>query len=248
MTEQEPRPFEPKSDYAVTLEEYNGIASDLMEVNEVVADGFMSVADMRKDIVIVSKQPQRTMDYDQLRHVKVGRQLKIPTFGRRQDSTVDVSSDEDAWYVGVDDQAIARRVDDNRGKQRFDELFTADFTKEVNKGIKKALIREKVSNGENLDSNFIYSYLMTFIGIKYSIEDILSKDPAGLVITYLIFQTGANVWNKQFSSGEHNSSESFVRSSYKECLLPAVPFDRMARGVIYIANHGSKIIEGPSEK
>ena len=249
MTEQEPPRFEPKSEYEVTLEEYNGIASDLMEVNEVVADGFMSVADMRRDIVIVSKQPQRTVDYDQLSHVKVGRQLKIPHWGSRQDSSVDVTSDEDAWYIGVDDQTIARKVDDKRGKARFDELFTTDFRREVNKGIKKALIKEKVFNGGYRDFTFFYSYLMTIMASTNAIEDIVNKDPASLAISYLTFQSLPTLWNRYSSFiGVSKSSVPFVRPSLKECILPPIPVDKLARGVIYIANHGSKIIDNPSKE
>lgn len=248
MTEQEPRPFEPKSDYAVTLEEYNGIASDLMEVNEVVADGFMSVADMRRDIVIISKQPQRTMDYDQLSHVKVGRQLKIPRFGRRQDSTVDVTSDEDAWYIGVDDQTIARRADDKRGNTKFDELFTSDFTKEVNKGIKKALVKEKLFNGEEHNWNFYYSYFATALTLGYGISDIMANKPIEILMQYISSQAFVSVLNRTFTLSKGLRNEPFVRPSFKECILPPIPVDRLARGVIYIANHGSKIIEGPSGK
>ncbi len=64
MSEQPPTPYEFKSPHRMTLT-YSGIASDIMELDDPTADGYMGVTDARTDIVIERAQPHRKIfDYD----------------------------------------------------------------------------------------------------------------------------------------------------------------------------------------
>lgn len=259
-------PFVPKHEARISLDQYGGIASDIMAVNTPVADGFMRVSDLRKDIVIVKKPEQRVADYDQIGDVKVGKLLRVPRLHRGQ-TTSGLSHDSDAWYIELDDQAIARKASEKTSPtQKFDELFTKQFKGEVNERIKEILLREKVvGQGYSfLLGSFNYCLavaLPTGVGVSFIEHPQLMQNPeAVLGIAFAAFQfnmianfagMAGNKFREVLSRqlGDEDSSvltHTFHRRNIFELPLPMIPVDRAIRGRAYIAMHGDKIIQ--SEK
>jgi hypothetical protein len=76
--EEVPNSYRNKHQFGIHLDTYNGIASDVMELNAPVADRFMQVSDMRGDIVVIRKPQDRVLDYDDVGFVRVAKFLKMP--------------------------------------------------------------------------------------------------------------------------------------------------------------------------
>lgn len=70
--------YKPTHPQTMSLE-YRGIASDIMELDAATADGFMRISDMRLNVIITKKKPNRTREYDQLGSVKVAKTLGVPS-------------------------------------------------------------------------------------------------------------------------------------------------------------------------
>lgn len=160
MAEQEPQGYQFKHRTRVSLDEYRGVARDIMELNAPVADGFMQTADMRGDIVIVQKPQERARDYDQIGTVRVAKFLQMPRLDVwNRNNTVQTRKEDDTWYVAIDDQELAQNVarsPDGTGK--FNDRYVNAFQQELKKGMKDVLKREKLLNGGEYNFAFLVSY------------------------------------------------------------------------------------------
>jgi hypothetical protein len=233
-----------------------------MQVNRTSADKFMQVADVRKDIVIVTKPELRSLEYDQLGPVKVGSQLRISRFGRGGNPVLDVQNQSDAWYISVDDQLLSRRVLEKADKGKtIDDLFTQDFKREVNKGIKSILLKEKILNSENYNFALFSGYIAGFLvadSIVHAMADISTRtiveigaNYAQMVVQNMFVRVIASLdenllffraSKKGFSPFTATPNDPFVKNKYRDFILPIIPVDRLARGLYYLKVHGDKII------
>lgn len=271
--ENEPKGYQFKHHMHISFDEYRGVARDIMELNDPVADGFMRVSDMRGDVVIVQKPQERVRDYDDIGFVKVAKFLKMP----RMDfwggnHLVQVKKDNDVWYVAVNDQDLADQVSRTDDKRKFDDKFVEAFRGEVNRGLVACLKREKLLNSGKYNVAFLTGHIdlganAVLLSLALSLG-VITKDPAVLTIatTYVLAQSGLinllnnslnwshtenNPLNKYLSAAPSNLpsskgvsyDEPFVKHSLPEYLLPTVPVDRLARGMLYIGKHGDKLIE-----
>lgn len=249
MKEGQPKQ-EPRSNPRITLDQYRGIAGGLMAVNELVADRFMEVGDVRKEVVIVQMVDDRTTSYDQLGSVRVGKRLRIPRWGEKE-SDSGLRSDSDAWYIQVNDQAISRKARESKSGKRFDEEFTASFRNEVNGGLRKILAKEKLANSGKFSPSVLFGYpwlgitawsaLNLYNGMEGAASDI-GFDLVRMVGYNALFFTMARRGSRTISP-----EDPFVRNSYLDCISPTVPVDRLARGTVYIQMHGNKMIEIPEK-
>lgn len=101
----------------------------MLEVNPPIADGFMKVSDIRRDVRITNKFDNRTIDYDQVGTVRVGKLLKLPTLTSwKKDALTDMRKEEDAWVLAVNDQELARGVARNNNKgSKFEDAYKMHF-------------------------------------------------------------------------------------------------------------------------
>lgn len=257
MPERQPN-YQPKHETQISLDQYRGVASDLMTVNAPVADGFMCTSDMRRNIVIAQKPEGRAVEYDQVGHVKVGKLFRMPRFG--EDLTPGlrtVSRDNDSWYILVDDQLLARRVAENpKGTEKFDQTFTTSFQHEVRRGIEEILFREKML-GEGDSLSWIWlCYTLTLAIPVAGYAFATQGQPIGPVETLAemlkvntILNGSALVVSELFRAarmrylGLKTPTPPFTRSSPLEIPLPLVPVDRFGRGLWYLYKHGNNLIE-----
>ena len=271
MTEREPQGHQFKHNRQVHLDEYRGIARDIMELNDPIADGFMQTSDMREDVVIVQKPRQRVMDYDQVGYVRVAKFLQMPRLDLwRGNSVTEIGKkDGGVWYIAINDQELADQVArvGNRDK-KFDERFTDAFRTEVNKGLKACLKREKLLNSGNYNLSFLIAYHGT---LSYDLvlfpSLLVAKIVAGdnpteaLALSAGTIAIINSIWNvvnlagagmsyvegklfgpSSFRSYRSNFNEPFVKHSLPELVMPPVPIDRLFRGISYLNKHGDRII------
>lgn len=264
--------YQPTHDTQISLDEYRGVASDIMSVNPPVADGFMRVSDLRRNIVVVQRAEQRVVNYDQVGPVKTGKILNIPIFERTPASS-EISYDEDSWFISVDDQTLARRSSEETGKgsKKFDEVFTAQFQKEINARIKQLLLREKIiAQGDDPGLTF-YGYLPIAIIPAAILTDpevmpALLEKPGNLLAALALVYGFSSITNisstivtESFSylldkldsdrKRPRHFNHPFIRKGAKGFLqapLPSIPVDRLIRGRLYLAQHGKEIISTPN--
>jgi hypothetical protein len=265
----EPTPQEYQHPTRIYLDRYQGVASNTMELNEQVADRFMSVSDIRKNIVITTSSPDRARDYDQLGHTLVGKRLQVPRFSARP-KNMQVVNDEDAWFIEVNDQSLAlQTMNTNTESRNFEDKFTEAFRNEVNNGLRTILKREKLVNGDEFSKPFIVSYGFFLMEAIISSQFMaISKDATDLTLnslTALTICSGTNTMVNAFnyvitktdnlltstrSPLEMNpvrQEDPFIRQTKKELPLPTIPIDRLARGVIYLHRHGDKLINSTEQ-
>lgn len=262
-------PYKNRHSKSISLDAYKGIASDLMELNAPVADGFMRVGDMRNDIVIVQKPRERVSNYDQIGNVRVAKFLQLPRLELwRGDTTLQTRREEDVWFVAINDQELADKVAraETNGK-KFDDRFVDAFKKEVGRGLTNCLRREKLLNGGRYDAAFGIGYyslifydLLFFPAILasavsgYANPDTVLKGIGGLAIMQTVHNTINLSWavanylqDKLFGPDRYTGigpiyNEPFVKHSPVELVLPVVPLDRLIRGSLYLGKHGKKLI------
>lgn len=160
MLDVEPRGYKFKHAQRISLDGYKGVANDLMELNDPVADGFMRVSDMRNDVVIIQKLRDRIRDYDEIGFVRVAKFLKMPRMDFwHRDGLVETRKEDGVWLVAVNDQELADKVArSNDGKRKFDDLFAEAFRAEITRGLANCLKREKLLNGGKYNLGFLVSY------------------------------------------------------------------------------------------
>lgn len=167
MKEQAPAPVEYQFRHKthISMDEYKGVGSNFMELSDRVADGFMRVSDMRADIAIVKKSEERALDYEEIGNVRVGKFLRLPRMGEfKGDKTVQVKKEGDVWLVAVDDQELSRNVTRSMdGTKKFQDVFTTAFQKEVERGMKDCLKKEKLLNSGNYNFILFSGYWLSAI-------------------------------------------------------------------------------------
>jgi hypothetical protein len=272
MLERQPA-YQPNPRNSITLDRYTGVASDIMRVNEPVADGFMRVSDLRKDIVIVKSAEERAETYDQIGNTRVATAL---IFGNRtqRPSLSGLSYDGDAWYVHINDSRLSRHATENMTPdKKFDEVFTEGFTNEVNAKIKELLVREKIIGQGYEPLHTLYSYLPFMLvpaGILQnpeSMQIVLSKpDSTGILAAFIYSlstclnaaSTGVNETMRLFWRALGGSKQDepnhfnhpFIRQGMRgllEAPLSTVPVDRVLRGALYLQMHGNKMIQATAK-
>ncbi len=246
---------------------YSGVASDLMELNPSVADNFMRVSDMRRNILIVQKPQDRVRDYEDVGFVKVAKFLKMPRLGLwRGDNMMQTRSEEDTWLIAINDQELADKVArDQTAGRKFEDRYVDAFNKEVNRGLLNCLKREKLFNSGKYNLAFAMGY---FSLLNYDLSLLPVVVAAGLsghlntpvetisIITILtltehLFVNGLislnAVYDDRFGKfgGSMLSSglnDPFIKHSALEFMMPIVPIDRLIRGSRYLSQHGDEMI------
>ncbi len=220
---------------------YNGVASEQMQINNRTADKFMQVSDMRSNIVIEKKIEQRVQDYDEIGNVRVGKFIKLPKIGEWTGKGITQTKNEDnIYHVAIDDQELARtvaRANDGDGSQ-FNDRFITAFNKEVNKGIRTCLINEKILNRGQHSLAYTYSLFNTAvwnlsIGPSWiGSELIMNEDPSSRAEGMLIAATFIalmNVKNQAVNLGhaaidslpffKSQSNYRFGRTNYEDPIV-----------------------------
>lgn len=153
MTERGSQEHQFRHQTQVSLEQYHGVAHDIVRLNDRIVDGFMRVSDIRKDVVIVSKPEKRVTDYDQLGFVRVGKFIKLPNFNEwTGNDMLQTKKENDCWIIAINDQELARNVArTNTGDKKINDLFIDAFQHEVQKGLRSILKKEKLLNAGEYD-------------------------------------------------------------------------------------------------
>lgn len=271
MKERQSDSYQNRHKTSITLDHYKGVGSGVMELNDPIADGFMSTADMRNNIVIVKKYHDRVQDYDQVGHIRVAKMLKLPDINLWDaDKTISTKKEGDTFLIAVDDQEISQRVANrNDGKKSFEELFVADFQKEVRRGLSNCLKREKILNGGSYGLVFLTSYHFTGLFDIYALPAVTFYDfqtggdpliDAGRTLAvyggiHLISNTVNWLWVGLSKTSDminpyplrtrlthSDDNEPFVKRSPADFLMPSVPLDKLLRGELYLKGKGRKLI------
>lgn len=174
MLDVEPKSYKFKHAQRMSLDGYKGVANDLMELNDPVADGFMRVSDMRNDVVIIQKLQDRVRDYDEVGFVRVAKFLKMPRLDFwHTDGLIETRREDGVWLVAVNDQELADKVArSNDGKKKFDDLFVEAFRGEISRGLANCLKREKLLNGGKYNLGFFMSYQALMVYDLFTIPTI----------------------------------------------------------------------------
>ncbi|MBI4100490.1 hypothetical protein HY439_02005 [Candidatus Microgenomates bacterium] len=271
MAECEPQGYQFKHEKRIHLDGYYGIARDLMELNDPIADGFMRTSDMRGDVVIVQKPRERVMDYDQVGFVRVAKFLQMPRldFWRGNHVTETRKEDGGVWYIAINDQELADQVARlGNGDKKFDERFIDAFKVEVNRGLKACLKREKLLNSGHYNFGFFVAYQGTLsydlvlfpaiLAAKIAIGDIPAE---ALALSAGVTAMANTAWNavnlvgagmsylenrllgqRLYPNMKPDFDDPFVKHSILELVMPPVPVDRLFRGISYLDKHGNRII------
>ena len=203
--EQQPEGYQFRHAQRLTLDAYNGIASDIMAMHDPTADGFMRVADMRKDIVVTQKAPSKTVDYDQVGPVRIAKFLTLPGVGMEGSAPLRTRKEDDSWVLEIDDKKIWNDLaTDSSGNSRkpTDEQFVDRFAQEIRKGLRTCLAEEKFLNsGDHTHAALIYNYVAG-LGIAYVMPSIYeaaliaanSSQAAEKAIAGLVFSATVNLF------------------------------------------------------
>ena len=165
MSETQPTHYVPESPYAMTLK-YSGIASDIMELNDPIADGYMDTTDARADIVIECAQPTRVFSYEGTSSVQAAKITRFAQFAtQRSRGNYSTEFAQGSHIIKIDDQAIAREIhDEGFEKGTFDERFVSAFQTTVQAALKTCLQREKLLNNGKYNVDFLMSQF-GFLGL-----------------------------------------------------------------------------------
>lgn len=207
MPERHDSGYQPSHAQKITLDKYHGVANGIMELNEPVADGFMRVSDMRADVVVVSRLRDSVLDYDELGPVRVAKLLRLPRIGSwSHNGLVSVMRENDAWYIGINDQGLAGQVArSNDGTEKFEDLFIDRFKVELKKGLRECLKREKLLNSGRYNASFFWTwyFFATHEVLYYPAAEVLAiaagvnpLDVTGRVLAvYLLTHSIVNTMN-----------------------------------------------------
>lgn len=227
----------------ISMDGYQGVANGEMDLNDPVADGFMSVADMRYPVFVVSKREPRVVDYDQVGHVRIAKYLAVPRIGisKGEGKTLWTTKEGESWRVEVDDRKIWDELGTEGIFQNQDdktEEFIGRFRKQVRKGLMQCLGEEKVFNAGNYNINFEFAYIESLATYAapalVSLSALITGEPLGwdyLLRVAGMFAAGHSLSNlgNRFNTmlvnlGEKgvdpffnmSSQDPFIRSSWKE--------------------------------
>lgn len=133
-----------------------------MELNPEHASRFMETAYIRRDVFVTKGVENRIHDYDQVGNVRVGKFLKMPTFGKtetRRNDVTTVEKDTDSWNINIADQTLADRVVRRTSTDKsFDDAYTSAFSEEVQGGLRTILKQEKLLNSGEFNISFLASW------------------------------------------------------------------------------------------
>jgi hypothetical protein len=242
-----------------------------MHLDNKVADGFMSTADMRDHVVIVQKRRKAARDYDQIGFVRVGKLLQMPSMGSWKEGKFSsiTKSKEEGWVIAINDQELADHVTrTGTGHKAFDGEFVTAFRTEVNDGLKNFLRREKLLNGGHYNLGFFEAYQATLgydafvfpIALTTSIA--LGDNPVHGALTVIgaiaaanFLSNGLNLagaglthirekYRSFLGDAGHTPhyNDPFIKHSFLELVMPPVPVDRLVRGLVYLRNHGDTML------
>ncbi|MBI4035741.1 hypothetical protein HY383_02240 [Candidatus Daviesbacteria bacterium] len=221
MLDREPQGYKFKHAKQISLDGYHGVAKDLMQLNDPIADGFMRVSDMRDDIVIIQKPQDRVRDYDEIGFVRVAKFLKMPRMEFwHGDGMVETKREDGVWLVAINDQELADRVArSNDGKRKFDDMYVEAFRGEVSRGLTSCLKREKLLNSGkyNLAVYASYKSLLLFdlflIPVIVGAKVVSGDSPVDIALRtselYVILNGGYNILNL-LSSGMREARDRIV--------------------------------------
>ncbi len=143
-----PQDYQFKHSTHISLDPYRGIANGIMDINNPVADNFMRVSDMRRNIVVVGKRPKRTYEYEELGPVRVGK-LALLKFGTLEDNEgSSIGKNDEDWVIAINDRAMWNQLPQDKSLKIKQGQFVQLFKDEVRKGAIHCLIREKILNGD----------------------------------------------------------------------------------------------------
>lgn len=265
-----------KHPFRIHLDTYHGVASNLMELNEPIADRFMQVVDMRGDVVIVQKPQERVRNYDDIGFIRVAKLLKMPRLDRWSDGDgiLQTKKEDGIWYIAINDQDLAERIAREPGNnRRFDDRFIVAFQAETTRGLAACLRREKILNGGNYNFGFLANYhTLLAWDLPYSLyfltKSVMTADPelaARTVVAVMLFNVSGNVLNL-FGAGMNwidekklsrpnipfkpglvpQFNDPFVKHHWADLIMPPVPLDRLIRGSCYLHHHGKELIKASS--
>lgn len=265
-----PQDYQFKHAQRISMNSYNGIASGRMQLHDPTADGFMRVADMRRDIVVGQKSQSKIYDYDQLGSIRVAKILEIPRIGRGEGGVLRTHKEDDTWFIEIDDQRLWKEVSDEKGnlEQREDQ-FIDRFRSEVLNGVRKSLVEEKLFNAGvwspatkigvvslllSYPTPAIYELSSIVLGTHTLELDVASI--AYIITSHAIFNMISwftAIINEKFDRKLDRPTDWFrispryqepwVKHKFPEFLMPPVPIDRLTRGAVYLKSHGHKLIE-----
>lgn len=251
---------------------YRGIASNLMELNHPMTDGFMRVSDMRGDILVVQKPQDRVRDYEDVGFVRIAKFLKMPRLELwRGDNIMQTRREDNVWLVAINDQELADKVarDETPGR-KFEDRFIDAFKVEVNRGLLDCLKREKLFNGGKYNLAFGVGYysLLSYdlllypavvaVGFTGQLND--PTEAIGAMTAFIaLVHSAHNSFNlfgaaldyvtdrflgpSALRSGiKPQFNDPFIKHSILELIMPVVPLDRLVRGSRYLSQHGNEII------
>lgn len=249
----------------ITLEEYRGIGKDILKLNAPVAGGFMKTADIRGNISVTRKDPNKIVKPVFLKKTPAGSWLNT--------NITEIRQDGNDWQIGINDQLLAKKTKEASTKITFDEQYITAFQEEISKGLRSVLKREKLLNSGKYNLTFTSSYL-TFIGIDVMLIPIaqiatifgsenmttLSQNTLVIASSYIV----CNVFRNGFNSlgvmtgnlrrrvglpedspfGLYSNYEDpFIKHSVSEHLLPPVPVDKFVKGLIYLNHNQNRLLE-----
>ena len=121
----------------------------------------------------------------------------------------------------------------------------------MNAGIRKILVKEKIINTDA--PNFVRG--ISYGEMSLVVWDVLrflngrSVESAQDLGSEMLWMMGANatlmILAARGRSPLVSPENPFIRRNPREIVLPIVPVDRLARGVLYVQMHGKKMIEIP---
>lgn len=236
-----PKPPQEPPNHRIT---YNrtGNLSTTTGINEKVADGFMSLADMRRDFVVVDsdKPPERQAvqvgsDVLAFRATEPIRKLTEVRFRPKRFHTLVRHNDRFDILVherSIDDEIRSRHF---TGTDEYKEQFLKLLNRAVKSGTAEGLFHEKLGWQDNKYAYFAY---MVFSGFELTHLPFTLSD---FIYYFAINHPVAQAINHLPRRSETQSPMFYIRD-WKEAWLPLVPVDKWAVGRFYLARHGNELV------
>lgn len=177
MSQEQPEEYQFRHQTRITLDSYNGIANGVMQLNDPIADGFMRVSDMRRNIMVVNKSESRNYEYSELGLVRVGRVKLVDYASAGSKGVLSIDISKDSWILVVNDRTIWDQLPQSEKGSKKDELFVTQFRDKVREGARECLIREKIFNGG------VYSpvVLMDYLGSLFTYSSVAMGETASFI-------------------------------------------------------------------
>lgn len=229
MLDGEPGEYKFRHTQRISLDQYQGVAKGLMQLNDPVADGFMRVADMRGNVQIIQKPQDRVRDYEDVGFVRVAKFLKMPRLDFwHGDGLVETKKEGGDWLIAINDEDLADKVArTNDGNRKFDDLYLEAFNQQVKRGLTTCLRREKLLNGGNYNFGLFLGYGafldITVLLPTFAVAQVITgENPLNIALTLgglYTFWTGAHNALNLFGAGLH-IAEDKIFSSHKPKGVP----------------------------